>query len=66
MDDAHRQMVWSHPGVTSWYKNKSGRVIMNSPWRLVDYRNMTADFSYDDYVFTRTTARPHAAETAGA
>jgi 4-hydroxyacetophenone monooxygenase len=45
-------MVWSHAGVTSWYKNKRGRVIMNSPWRLADYRNMTAEFSADEYVLT--------------
>jgi 4-hydroxyacetophenone monooxygenase len=52
VDTAHRGMVWSHPGVTSWYKNKSGRVTANSPWRLVDYRNMTAVFDKDEYEFT--------------
>jgi 4-hydroxyacetophenone monooxygenase len=52
VDAAHRGMVWSHPGVTNWYKNKSGRVIMNSPWRLVDYRNMTAEFVPGDYSFS--------------
>ena len=69
VDDAHRQMVWSHPGVTSWYKNKHGRVIMNSPWRLVDYRNMTAEFSPDDYVFegrSGAAERPRAADAASA
>lgn len=47
-------MVWSHPGVTNWYKNKAGRVTQTSPWRLVDYRNMTAEFNPADYSFTRT------------
>jgi 4-hydroxyacetophenone monooxygenase len=50
VDEAHRQMVWSHPAVTSWYKNKRGRVIMNSPWRLADYRHLTARLDPDDYV----------------
>jgi 4-hydroxyacetophenone monooxygenase len=58
VDTAHRGMVWSHPGVTSWYKNKDGRVTANSPWRLVDYRNMTAVFYPEEYEFT---ARPVAA-----
>jgi 4-hydroxyacetophenone monooxygenase len=52
VDAAHRHMVWSHPGVTSWYKNKAGRVTMTSPWRLVDYRNLTAHFDPADYEFT--------------
>lgn len=52
VDAAHRNMVWSHPGVTSWYKNKAGRVTMTSPWRLVEYRNLTATFEAADYAFT--------------
>ena len=52
VDAAHRQLVWSHPGVTSWYKNGKGRVHAASPWRLVDYRNMTATFSPAEYDFT--------------
>jgi 4-hydroxyacetophenone monooxygenase len=51
VDHAHRNMVWSHPGVTSWYKNKNGRVTANSPWRLVDYRDMTLHFNAADYDF---------------
>ncbi|TGD71301.1 NAD(P)/FAD-dependent oxidoreductase [Mangrovimicrobium sediminis] len=49
VDTEHRQLVWSHPGVTSWYKNSSGRVIMNSPWRLADYRHFTADIDLTEY-----------------
>lgn len=56
VDAAHRNMVWSHPGVTSWYKNKNGRVTANSPWRLVDYRNMTAEFDPKEYAFTPAKA----------
>jgi 4-hydroxyacetophenone monooxygenase len=51
VDSAVSGMVWSHPGVTSWYKNKAGRVTMTSPWRLVDYRNLTATFDPADYTF---------------
>jgi len=49
VDEEHRGMVWSHPGVTSWYKNKKGRVVMNSPWRLAVYRGFTAYFDSSEY-----------------
>ena len=58
VDEAMRTMVWSHPGVTSWYKNKHGRVIMNSPWRLVDYRNMTAQLDLENYLVDDVAATP--------
>jgi 4-hydroxyacetophenone monooxygenase len=51
VDEAHRRMVWSHGGVGNWYKNARGRVIANSPWRLVDYWTMTRTLEPSDYVF---------------
>jgi 4-hydroxyacetophenone monooxygenase len=52
VDDALNKMVWSHRSMTNWYKNKSGRVVMNSPWRLVDYRNMTEHLDPEDYILS--------------
>ena len=52
VDDIHSQMVWSHKGVGSWYKNKKGRVFATSPWRMVDYWEMTRVFDRDDYTVT--------------
>jgi 4-hydroxyacetophenone monooxygenase len=49
VDAEHRGMVWSHPGVTSWYKNKKGRVVMNSPWRLAIYRGFTAAIDLGEF-----------------
>jgi 4-hydroxyacetophenone monooxygenase len=57
VDAALNKMVWSHPAMTNWYKNKSGRVVMNSPWRLVDYRNMTEHLDPADYLFERKGQR---------
>jgi 4-hydroxyacetophenone monooxygenase len=34
-------MAWGSPNVTSWYKNKKGRVSQNWPYPLVDYWNAT-------------------------
>ncbi len=49
-DARHATLVWSHPGEGSWYKNAAGRVMVVSPWRLVDYWTWTktpdpADFT---------------------
>ena len=49
VDAEHAQLVWTHPGVKNWYRNKNGRVVTNSPWRLSHYRNLTAVFDPDDY-----------------
>jgi 4-hydroxyacetophenone monooxygenase len=45
------QMVWSHKGTTTWYRNKAGRVVNTSPWRLVDYREWTRAPKLDEYDF---------------
>jgi 4-hydroxyacetophenone monooxygenase len=44
------EMVWSHPGMTSWYKNARGLVTQTSPWRLVDYWRWTREPELADYV----------------
>ena len=51
LDEQHSQMVWTHHKVDSWYRNKSGRVTTNSPWRLVDYWNFTKEPRKNDYIF---------------
>jgi 4-hydroxyacetophenone monooxygenase len=49
VDAAHQRMVWSHQGMQTWYRNAAGRVVTNSPWRLVDYWAWTHDPKLDDY-----------------
>jgi 4-hydroxyacetophenone monooxygenase len=41
LDERMARMVWSHPRMTSWYKNSKGRVTTTSPWRLADYWRWT-------------------------
>ena len=53
VDAALAKMVWSHKGMSNWYKNSKGRVATNSPWRLVDYRNMTEHIDPADYIFEK-------------
>jgi 4-hydroxyacetophenone monooxygenase len=41
VDETNQKMAWGSPNVTSWYKNKKGRVSQNWPYPLVDYWNAT-------------------------
>jgi 4-hydroxyacetophenone monooxygenase len=50
VDAAHQAMVWTHPGMSNWYKNSRGRVTSNSPWRLVDYWQMTVEPDPSEFV----------------
>ncbi|MEM1315607.1 MAG: NAD(P)/FAD-dependent oxidoreductase [Pseudomonadota bacterium] len=41
VDAEHEQLVWTHPGMSTYYRNRRGRVVSVMPWRLVDYWTMT-------------------------
>ena len=43
------KLVWSSPGVSSWYKNAKGKVVSTLPWRLVDYWNWTKSANLADF-----------------
>jgi len=49
VDAIHAGMVWSHPGMETYYRNRFGRVVTNIPWRFVDYWRMTREANLDDY-----------------
>lgn len=50
IDGILADMVWAHDGMRNFYKNSKGRVIVNTPWRLVDYWHMTRGVDLGDYV----------------
>ncbi|HUA90064.1 MAG TPA: NAD(P)/FAD-dependent oxidoreductase [Steroidobacteraceae bacterium] len=45
-------LVWSHPAADSWYRNRAGRVVTTSPWRLADYWKWTREPDLGDYTLT--------------
>jgi 4-hydroxyacetophenone monooxygenase len=49
-DARHETLVWSHPGMTNWYKNARGRVLTTSPWLLVEYWGWTQAPDLDAFV----------------
>ncbi|MFQ5417430.1 MAG: 4-hydroxyacetophenone monooxygenase, partial [Myxococcota bacterium] len=50
-DEAHAGLVWSHPGMNSWYKNSEGRVTTTSPWLLLDYWRWTREPDLEEFDF---------------
>lgn len=49
VDAEHEQLIWSHPGTNTYYRNKHGRVFTVMPWRFVDYWAMTHDPDWNEY-----------------
>jgi len=50
VDEANAMMAWGAAGVSSWYKNATGRVSQNWPFPLVDYWNATLAPNPDDFL----------------
>lgn len=57
VDAEHEQMIWTHPGMSTYYRNARGRVVSVMPWRLVDYWGMTHDPDLGEFVVRQPTAR---------
>jgi 4-hydroxyacetophenone monooxygenase len=53
VDAEHEQLIWTHPGMTTYYRNKQGRVFSAMPWRFVDYWAMTHDPDLSQYRQTK-------------
>ena len=53
VDRAHADMVWTHPGMQTYYRNERGRIVVNSPWRNVDFFTMTREADLGDYQIER-------------
>jgi len=51
VDRLHEGLVWTHKGLTNWYRNPAGRVFAVLPYRLVDYWRMTSIFDPAEYRF---------------
>lgn len=52
VDAEHEQLIWTHRGMSNWYRNPHGRVVAIMPWRLVDYWHMTHAPDFSDYQLT--------------
>ncbi len=50
VDAAHEGMVWTHPGMDTYYRNSRGRVVVNTPFRIVDVWHMTRSADLDQFI----------------
>jgi 4-hydroxyacetophenone monooxygenase len=48
IDAAHDRMIWSLRSVSNYFRNEAGRVVTNSPFRLVDYAALTRSPKLED------------------
>jgi 4-hydroxyacetophenone monooxygenase len=53
MDELHAQMVWTHPGMSTWYRNRRGRVVLAMPFLNVEYWEMTRRADLENYNLCR-------------
>ncbi len=56
LEKEHRDLVWTHPGMSTWYRNGAGRVFSIMPWRHVDYWRWTREPDMSDFIQTRAEA----------
>jgi 4-hydroxyacetophenone monooxygenase len=50
VEAAHASMVWTHPGMSTYYRNSRGRVVVNSPWRNVDFWHLAREPDLADFI----------------
>jgi 4-hydroxyacetophenone monooxygenase len=49
VDAAHDGMVWTHPGMDVYYRNSRGRVVVNNPFKVVDFWHLVQRADLADY-----------------
>ena len=49
VDAAHDRLIWTHPGLSTYYRNRTGRVFSITPWPLVDYWHRTRKLEIDKF-----------------
>ena len=49
-DSRHANMVWTHPGMTTYYRNSRGRIVVNSPYRNAAFFEMSKEAKLEDFM----------------
>lgn len=50
VDQAHANMVWTHPGMETYYRNARGRVVVNGPYRNATFYEMTRSADLSEFL----------------
>ena len=56
VDRLHEGMVWTHQGMETYYRNSRGRVVVNNPFRMVDFWQMVERADLEQYLSTPEAA----------
>ncbi len=56
VDRLHEGMVWTHQGMETYYRNSRGRVVVNNPFRMVDFWRMVERADLEQYISTPAAA----------
>lgn len=57
VDQLHEGMVWTHRGMDTYYRNSRGRVVVNNPFRMVDFWKMVEKADLGEYELTPAAER---------
>jgi 4-hydroxyacetophenone monooxygenase len=52
LDTALSKTIWAYPGMTTYYRNSKGRIVVPMPWTNVDYWHRTRWPQLDEYHLT--------------
>jgi 4-hydroxyacetophenone monooxygenase len=52
LDEALSKTIWAYPGMTTYYRNSKGRIVVPMPWSNVDYWYRTRNPQLDEYHLT--------------
>jgi 4-hydroxyacetophenone monooxygenase len=52
IDAEHAELIWTHPGTRTYYRNRFGKVRSPMPFRMVDYWHRTRQVDPDDYLIS--------------
>jgi 4-hydroxyacetophenone monooxygenase len=53
VDDEHDRLVWTHPGMSSYFRNAFGKIRTVLPWRMADYFHLTRRPDLADFVIRK-------------
>jgi 4-hydroxyacetophenone monooxygenase len=55
LDKASAALLWTRDGVSTYYRNQRGRVVVNLPYRNVDLWHLTGHADLGDYLCTKVS-----------
>lgn len=58
VDRKHENMIWTHPGMSTYYRNSQGRVVVCNPFKIIEFWEMTESANLEDYLIHCTNNGP--------